>query len=448
MSVSIIKLDNNNLLDNAYWTVGTGPVYGYDVNGGYTESQRLYDTGPYGQSVIVWQSNPASDGGPSGGWEGSYFTIDSTKTYRFSVWVRRTSASTGGTFYMGCHTNGGGDTYQLNGGGSNTNPYWHITSPQNFNQNQWYLVVGHLFPNSYAGWAHQDSGVYTQDGGKVSALTGNTAFDIRMGSSTTKAMSRVYHYYTSNTADHLQFYAPRVEPLTSLTPPIDTLLQTDLSNKNSYAFGLQMADGTIKANNISQNGKLGQLIQVDTFTSSGTWTKPSGATNVLVQMVGGGGGAAYHQESGGAGGFAEKLINVSGVSSVAVTIGGGGSRVAYYAAAGNGGTSSFGSYCSASGGYGANQNSSHTGGVGGVGSSGNINANGGTGSGHANSSGHYPGATGGGTYFGGSSCVYRDGVTTKMINGAPGSGGPGGRTNDGSTGGYGESGIVIVYSYS
>lgn len=216
--------------------------------------------------------------------------------------------------------------------------------------------------------------------------------------------------------------------------------------------GLIFPDTTTQASTFTPALDQGRLLQVNSYASVGnyTWTKPSGCTTVLVKLVGGGGGAAGYCESGGAGGYSERVINVSAVSSVTVTVGGGGASVGYYAGGGNGGTSSFGAYCSATGGYGANQNAGHSGGIGGIGSGGNINLYGGSGTGHVNSAGHYPGGVGGRSFFGGSGCVNRATTSTKLYNGSPGTGGPGGRTNDG-TGGAGiangEVGLVIVYSY-
>ena len=55
------------------------------------------------------------------------------------------------------------------------------------------------------------------------------------------------------------------------------------------------------------------------FTSSGTWTKPSGITKVKVTVTGGGGGGGGHNSDdahggGGAGGTAIETIDVSSVS--------------------------------------------------------------------------------------------------------------------------------------
>ena len=224
-------------------------------------------------------------------------------------------------------------------------------------------------------------------------------------------------------------------------------------NFQAASQGITFADSTAQGTAPLSSIDNGSLLNVTQFSSSGsfTWYKPVGCTRVLVKLVGGGGGAAGYCESGGSGGYSEKMVDMTGVSTVAVTVGGGGASVAYYAAAGDGGTTSFGGYCSASGGYGSNRNSSHSGGVGGTGSSGNINLNGGIGSGHTNGGSHAPWGRGGTSFFGGSGTIRRDTTSNKMYAGAAGTGGPGARTNDG--GGAvgangGESGTVIVYAYS
>lgn len=211
--------------------------------------------------------------------------------------------------------------------------------------------------------------------------------------------------------------------------------------------GLVFGDSTVQTTKFDTPMDGGPLISINSFTASGTWTRPSGCTRVLVKVIGGGGGGAGYCESGGGGGYAEQVVDVTAISSVAVTVGGAGGGVGYYAAGGGGGTSSFGSFCSATGGAGANSVYTHTGGHGGVGSLAAVNLYGGDGSGHSNHAGHFPSGTGGGTYLGGSSTINRDTTSSKLNVGAPGTGGPGGRTDDGGAGNVGETGMVIVYNY-
>ena len=104
--------------------------------------------------------------------------------------------------------------------------------------------------------------------------------------------------------------------------------------------GLQFSDGT---NLSGPNTDTGSLISITTFTSSGTYTVPSGCGTIYVKVQGGGGGSAGYCESGGAGGYAESFVKVApagltpGSSTISVTVGGGGGGVGYYAGAGGGG---------------------------------------------------------------------------------------------------------------
>lgn len=213
--------------------------------------------------------------------------------------------------------------------------------------------------------------------------------------------------------------------------------------------GLVYSDASTQTTKYDSSLDRGKVLRVDYFTSSGTWTKPAGCRKILVQIIGGGGGACGHCESGGAGGFAEKLIDVTSVTSVEVTIGGAGDGRGYHQGCGGGGTTSFGSYCSASGGNGANTWGSHTGGHGGVGSGGDVNLHGGGGRSH----GDQGQAKGGEGYFGGASVSGHHGnnfyshYSEGLNHNPPGTGGSGEWTSH-SRGAHGTSGACVVYNYA
>lgn len=94
------------------------------------------------------------------------------------------------------------------------------------------------------------------------------------------------------------------------------------------------------------------LKSIQSFTSSGTWTRPSGVKTVIIfAKGGGGGGGAYGVGTSGAGGgegaTAIKVLDVSAIASAAITVGAGGSGGASPSAGSN---SSFAANCVGSGG--------------------------------------------------------------------------------------------------
>jgi hypothetical protein len=85
---------------------------------------------------------------------------------------------------------------------------------------------------------------------------------------------------------------------------------------------------------------------VQTFNSSGTWTKPSGRTMACIQVWGGGGGGSRYSTSNkgggaGGGGYNEVTVPISYLaSSVSITVGAGGTGATTAASGASGGTSS------------------------------------------------------------------------------------------------------------
>lgn len=192
---------------------------------------------------------------------------------------------------------------------------------------------------------------------------------------------------------------------------------------------------------------------VQVFTSSGTWTRPTGCTHVIVEVLGGGGGGGGSASGsgvtgggGGSGGRATERLSAPGATET-VTVGAAGSAGAGTGGNGGaGGTSSFGSgpYLQATGGAGGNGSGANgVPGTGGAGSGGDLNYTGEPG-GWGLSAVH--GGNGGNSPYGGGA---RGGINSGGDTGTGyGSGGSGAEENGSNqSGGAGAAGLVIVWEY-
>jgi hypothetical protein len=229
---SYIGSVQTSLINTNSWTVSSGSVDGYGQNGNTGENTRLYDTDPWGNQSLVWGTFASGDGNADGGWNTNYPSIDPTKLYRFSVWVRRTSSTSGGTFYFGTGA-GGGEVRGTSDSATKGNPYWECQGTGVLAQNQWYLVCGHVYPHTttYTG-RHPDTGYFTVAGGatKVMSVNGcNIGSDLKWDAASNSAVHRTYHYYCGDSTTRLQFLDPRIDLCDGTEPSISELLNNGTS---------------------------------------------------------------------------------------------------------------------------------------------------------------------------------------------------------------------------
>ena len=199
---------DGNLLDSSTWVVGsTGSQPGFSQNGSTSENSIELGTGPYGTNVALWKGGNDADSNGDGGWGTSIFTVDPSKAYRFTYWVKKKILS--GNTYFGLQANVG-----LLSGGSQSNPYFYCSQlPE---ADKWYLLVGYIRPHNTAITTGGIGGIY--DGAtkqKVFSFTnttGNCNAEFKHSDpSNTTQYHRAYLYYDTNINNRQWFYDPRVE---------------------------------------------------------------------------------------------------------------------------------------------------------------------------------------------------------------------------------------------
>ena len=213
-----------------YWKVGAG-VGGWS-GGGSTATMIETDT-PWGPDVVLDVPNNDVDSNYDGGPATDAVAIDPTKTYRFSMWVRRPVTGNGQTYLGAYNWNNSGANLGFRrvsdpSAAPNTNSYWvhhqwyDLTqSPQDSTANEWYLMVGHVHPVGYTGGEHAESGIYNASGEKVR----NVSTDFIMETGTTKLQMRSYLYYSTDATTSQQWAAPRIDDMSHPNVPNLDLLR-------------------------------------------------------------------------------------------------------------------------------------------------------------------------------------------------------------------------------
>jgi len=288
------KHNRSNILPSwLTWSSGTGNTTGYNANGSASEQNRFWNNGaendvgnatPFNPRQIApieseWITTPDSTSGADGGWNSSYYSIDRNYTYRWTVWVKRHTSATGGTFYLGLNP----APIRNDNGASQNNPYFTYPSQSSLTFNVWYLVVGHCFYEGYTGGRHPDSGWYELKSN--TSLNGdlNSRFlekipdksygncgdqDVRWASSTTQALHRTYHYYTTNTSSGLTFAYPRLDKCDGTEPTIGQLCtNAKVSLKNLVGTDGHMG---VRSHTAAQNLSYGEENGVEYIRYSGS----------------------------------------------------------------------------------------------------------------------------------------------------------------------------------
>lgn len=260
---------NHNLLNYSTWTIGTsGSQTGFNHNGDGNGNSIVEDIGPFGESQSIWQTlNDDVTFGADGGWDTGSFSVDSSKMYRFSVWVNRRVLGSG-HFSLGLH--GSGST---SGVTSNDSSTWKASAYPYFDHkdwgwstDEWFLVVGHVHPYDETVYGdHPDSGWY-----KVGCATKHSELshcDWRWHSSTTSANHKTYLYYSTDTSTQQLWAYPRVDLCDGTEPSIKDLVNGEGNIINAATSKVRYIRDYL---NGSTANSANHWVEIQAINSSGT----------------------------------------------------------------------------------------------------------------------------------------------------------------------------------
>jgi len=217
-----------NMLDMSAWTIGSGSISGFNQNGTTSENSREWGVGPLGNRVILWKASPDAVSGADGGWNTDNFSIDHTKMYRLSIWIKKTNSNVGAT-YFGPRSLGA-NLLHVNTGVEFSNPYFFSSDlPQ---LDKWYLLVSYVHGSGDNSTAHLGEIYDADSGASVVGLR-----DFKFQTSTSHLRHRTYLYYDTNTSDRQYFYAPRVDEVNGDEPTITDLLGIQPISLNQLSVG-------------------------------------------------------------------------------------------------------------------------------------------------------------------------------------------------------------------
>jgi len=261
-----------NLLDPSQWKVGGTATQGYftELTGSGNNAIVLAGTsthplGPQGVSEPIWRTVGSAGSGSDGGWDNTaeLTELDSSKTYRSSVWLWWNGVGTTGDFYHGLS---GSETNDLAGAAAG-NPYY--SSPNlygNISSGKWYLAVGFLHGSGFGTVSSNSGGIF--DPATGARVLGATEYKWIAGKKT--QTHRVYNYYSANTGAVVYFARPRFEEVTGNEPSILALLGiagTGMLAPNSATLIASAYKASYSASGTAQLHALSLTMPVNIFDS-------------------------------------------------------------------------------------------------------------------------------------------------------------------------------------
>jgi len=282
------------------------------------------EVNPWGYYDNIWRGENHSTIATSAsfnsnaGFNTQLFSVDTSKKYRYSVWINRKVLGDGDVYFGPSN----GSYLSRKSGFSQTNPYFtvknSVSDAYTGKQNTWVLAVGHIHPfGSATGADESTSGYYTVSGGGSTYAPISTGNDdnyhdfIWSQSGIVPTGLRVFLYGSSIPGSEVLFYRPRIDVVDGNEPDVtdlvsnmpQTVYDTGPNGFTGKVFGkpqyISSVGGYLVFDGKSSVIESGATSLTGNSYTFEAWVKPSDVSSAL-KMFGGMGGLPYFGTLGNA----------------------------------------------------------------------------------------------------------------------------------------------------
>jgi len=211
--------------------VGQGGVLGFNQNGSTSENNREFGLDHLSNEAILWKASPDGNVDADGGWKTSFKNIDRTKTYRLTVWIKKTN-SAGGRTYFGLDSRVGFGSECLNLDGTvNNDPYFFESDLPILDR--WYLLIGFIHKSTYSSTNSQGA-IY--DGVTGEVVSSINIRDFKFSNNAINLRHKSYLNFDSDINDRQFFYEPRMEIAEGSEMPINEILGINANSQLLFVY--------------------------------------------------------------------------------------------------------------------------------------------------------------------------------------------------------------------
>ncbi|WP_299535741.1 hypothetical protein [Ulvibacterium sp.] len=244
--IGAFSFAQTNLIDTSTWTVGTGAPTGFYRLGTDPENVRELGTDPHGNQSVLWTAVPDATSSHTNGGFKVHMNMDHTKTYRFSVWIKKTNSNDGRTdFGIWAGNSSGADAFLRLDGTTGNYILWNGDLPS---LDTWYLLVGFVHHSGYTGTTY-DGGIYDPaTGQKVPGVTG--FIDLKFASDADDLSPRAFLAWDSNTSNRQYHYGPELYEVNGQEPTIAEIINPGGGSSGQTVWNTSGSDIDYTAGNV------------------------------------------------------------------------------------------------------------------------------------------------------------------------------------------------------